>query len=51
MNFWIRMAIYEFVILVIVGLLYLTLEEEGVIFLLFPAFLITGFIMLREKLK
>ena len=51
MNFWIRMAVYEFVIFAIVGLLYLTLEEEGVFFLLVPAFLITGFTMLREKLK
>jgi hypothetical protein len=45
------MAIYEFVILAIIGLLYLTLEEEGVWFLVLPAFLILGFIMLRENLK
>lgn len=51
MNFWIRIAIYEFVMFAIIGLLYLTLEEEAVFFLFVPAFLITGFMVLREKLK
>ncbi|WP_321488845.1 hypothetical protein [uncultured Hyphomonas sp.] len=51
MNFWIRIAILEFVIFAIVGLLYITLEEEAVLFLLVPAFLLTGFMVLREKLK
>lgn len=51
MNFWVRAAVYELMIVATVGLLYLTIGEEGVWFLLVPAFIFIGFAMLRDKLK
>ncbi|HPF23276.1 MAG: hypothetical protein R3C08_09610 [Hyphomonas sp.] len=51
MNFWVRAAIYELVIFAIVGLLYLTIGEEGVWFMVVPASIIVSIALVRGKLK
>lgn len=51
MNFWVRVALVELVIFAIVGLLYLTFEQEGVWFLMIPACLFAVIALLRERRK